>query len=82
MQSKLHRMTRDNFISIWGSMAAFARAIDERETTVRHWFRRGSIPAWHDKKIIEAARCAGRSVSHEDMFALREALAKDTEDAA
>lgn len=75
-------MTRDSFISIWGSMAAFARAIGEGETTVRNWFLRGSIPAWHDKKIIQAAKDAGRTISHEDMFALREEISESAEDAA
>ncbi len=75
-------MTKGDFISIWGSMAAFARAIDEGETTVRNWFLRGSIPAWHDAKIIEAAREAGRALSHEDMFALRISLSEKEENAA
>ncbi len=82
MQSNLHRMTRNDFISIWGSMAALARAIGESETTVRHWFRRGSIPVWHDRKIIESAREIGRTITHDDMFDLRQDIAQGCEDAA
>lgn len=82
LQSILHRMTRDDFISIWGSRAALARSIGEGETTVRNWFARGSIPVWHDGKIIEAARERGRTITHDDMFALRQHIAQECEDAA
>lgn len=70
-------MDKSTFISIWGSMAALARAIGEGETTVREWFRRGSIPAWHDRRIIEAARDAGATITHEDLFSLREQIAAE-----
>lgn len=75
-------MTRDSFISIWGSMAALARSIGEGETTVRNWFLRGSIPFRYDKQIIQAAKVAGRKISHEDMFALRVNISGNAEDAA
>ena len=68
-------MKHDAFISIWGSKAALARAIGEGETTVRAWFNdHHSIPPRHDAKIIEAARCAGRPITHEDLFNLRQEL--------
>lgn len=77
LQSILHRMTHDDLISIWGSMAAMARAIGESETTVRHWFRRGSIPVRHDRRIIQAAKDAGRVIGHDDMFSLRESISRE-----
>lgn len=75
-------MTFEHFISLWGNRATLARAIGESEITVRHWFRRGSIPAWHDRKIIEAAAELGRVITHEDMFALRENISKKKEKVA
>lgn len=75
-------MNKDRFISIWGSMAALAREISEGETTVRNWFGRGSIPFRYDKKIIAAATAAGVTLTHEDLFLLREDIAARTENAA
>lgn len=82
LQSNMHRMTHDALISIWGSRAALARAIGESEITVRHWFRRGSIPVRYDRQIIEAAAKAGRTITHDDMFALREDLSRSIKDVA
>lgn len=67
-------MKTDTFISIWGSRSALAKAIDERESTVRQWFNRGSIPSRHDSKIIAASHDAGRPISPTDLFNLRQNL--------
>lgn len=67
-------MTHDTFIPIWGTKAAFARAIGESEITVRHWFNRGSIPAKYDAAIIAAASEAGHVVTPADLFDLRQSL--------
>lgn len=67
-------MNRDTFISIWGSMAAFAREIGEGETTVRNWFVRGSIPAKHDEKIMLAAARRGRGITPIELHQLRRAI--------
>ena len=75
-------MTQDAFLSIWGSAAAFARAIGENEITVRAWFNRGSIPARYDAQIIKAAQEAGRPITHEDLFLLRQSIAAKSESAA
>lgn len=81
-QSILHRMNQKELISIWGSAAALARALNKPEATVNHWFQRGSIPAKHDAAIIEAARRAGHVVTPEDLFRLRQEMARRMERAA
>lgn len=73
------RMDRQTFISIWGSMAALARAIGERETTVRNWFLRGSIPRRYDDRIIVAAASAGRLVTPSDLHGLNRSLSQSSE---
>lgn len=75
-------MNRDSFITIWGSMAAFAREIGEGETTVRNWFVRGSIPAKHDEKIMLAAARNGRSITPIELHQLRRSLAREHRGAA
>lgn len=75
-------MTQDQFISIWGSKSALARAMGEKETTVRQWFLRGSIPHRYDKQIFDAAEAVGRKLTHEDMFQLREEISIGSENAA
>lgn len=67
-------MDKRTFISIWGSFAAFARAIGEGETTVRAWFQRGSIPFRYDDKIILAAARQGRGITPTDLHQLRRSL--------
>lgn len=69
-------MDTQSFISIWGSRAALARAINEGETTVRNWFIRGSIPRRYDDKIIVAAAIAGRLITPADLHALSRSLAR------
>jgi len=68
-------MDKHSFISIWGSMAALARAIGEGETTVRNWFTRGSIPHRYDGRIMIASAVAGRPVTPADLYRLRESMA-------
>ncbi|WP_428842382.1 carph-isopro domain-containing protein [Oceanicella actignis] len=75
-------MNQRDLISIWGSAAALARALKKPEATVKHWFARGSIPAKHDAAIIEAARRAGHSVTPEDLFVLRQEMARRKDRAA
>lgn len=70
-------MKAETFISIWGTRAAFARAIGEGESTVGNWFDRGSIPARHDSKIMAASHDAGRPVSATDLFNLRQNMMRD-----
>ena len=67
-------MDKGRFIGIWGSAANLARAMGEEQATVRAWFNRGSIPAQHDAKIIAAAKTAGRNVTPQDLFDLRQSL--------
>lgn len=67
-------MTKDDFISIWGSRAAFARAIGKSDTTVRAWFQRGSIPFRYDDSIILAAARKGRGITPTDLHQLRRSL--------
>lgn len=73
----MYCMDKRSFISIWGSAADLARAIGEGETTVRNWFNRHSIPAKYDVKIISASRAAGREVTPQDLFELRQSLTRD-----
>lgn len=75
-------MDKQTFISIWGSMAALARAIGEGETTVRNWFIRGSIPHRYDRRIIHAAAVQGQLITPADMYVLRDRMAPQKEGAA
>jgi hypothetical protein len=64
-QSILHHMER--IFTIWPTAADLARDIGENPVTVRHWRRRGSIPARFDRSIVDAAAKRGASLSFEDM---------------
>jgi len=70
-------MIENAFIEIWGDKAQFARAIGQRATTVRHWFRRGHIPDWHFAAIIDAASRAGVDLTPADLFELRQHMARE-----
>jgi hypothetical protein len=69
-------MTKDQFISIFGSYANLARDIDEGETTVRNWFSpaRASIPTRCDAAIIAAAARREKTITPVDLHYLRLSL--------
>lgn len=75
-------MSKDTFISIWGSMAALARAIGEAEVTVRQWFRRGSIPNRYDELLVGAAKEQGHDLTPAHLYELRQDIRSQNEASA
>jgi hypothetical protein len=69
-------MDKETFIAIWGSYAELGRAIGQGESTVRHWFSRGSVPAKHDADLIAAASARGHYIGPQQLYDLRQSLAK------
>lgn len=63
-----------DFVSIWGSRAAMAKAIGVGETTIHNWFARGSIPSKYDEDLIRSAKMLGAEVTPFDILRLRAAL--------
>lgn len=62
----------------WPKLAVMAREIGESPTTVRHWKRRGMIPARHDQSIIDAACKRGITLSLADIAEVRAAAFRAT----
>lgn len=65
------RMQVDHIISKFGGLTKLARALNMKHpTTAQGWKVRGSIPARHIPKIIEAARAQNIDLSLGDFFQL------------
>lgn len=61
----------EDLFSIFGGIAGVARAVDVPYQTAAGWYRRASIPAKYDLKIIEAARPLGHHLTLADLTAAR-----------
>jgi hypothetical protein len=68
-------MQVENIISKFGGLTRLARTLNMKHpTTVQGWRVRGSIPARHIPKIIEAARSHNIDISLSDFFSIEDGL--------